>query len=152
MGGPGGVLGVFFCFFSKKFFFKFWGALGGLFLFFFFKFFFSFGGPLGDLVGLFLLFHHFGWKIFHQFGSKNILSDLGFLKKVLDCGRSVANLPHDWTTSEDQAWFEIFLTIQIFSNETCWIVANQLQILHMKVPTVKFNIPPLAALGGGVNK
>ena len=130
MGGPGGVLGVFFCFFQKKFFFKFWGALGGLFLFsFFFKFFFSFGGPLGDLVGLFLLFHHFGWKIFHQFGSKNILSDLGFLKKVLDCCRSVANLVYDWTTSQDQVWTtEIFLDCpNIFKQKglnCCKSVAN----------------------------
>ena len=34
---------------------------------------------------------------------------LGFLKEVLDCGRSVANLSHDWTTRQDQAWLEIFL-------------------------------------------
>ena len=141
MGGPGGSWGSFSVFFKKKFFFKFWGALGGswgsfsvffkkkFFLKFFFKFFFSFGGPLGDLVGLFLLFHHFGWKIFHQFGSKNILSDLGFLKKVLDCCRSVANLVYDWTTSQDQVWTtEIFLDCpNIFKQKglnCCKSVAN----------------------------
>ena len=60
-GALGGVLGVFFCFFSKRFFFKFLGAqeggLGGLFLFFSKKnFFLSFGGPQGGLWSLFLFF------------------------------------------------------------------------------------------------